>query len=726
MSISSQSDIRWIDNNCRYHHRPNLNNQPSKVMGTNHKKTYRDASSIYPPFCRKLDLNIHDYVPEGDIEYPFEDIDDIGDENKIRSNWSSEMDYFLSAVGFIFNLGNLWRFPYYCRINGGGSFCLCYIILMIFAGVPVLLMELTLGQFPSVGCISVWKVVPLFKGIGIAMFMVSCIVSIYYSIIAAWAVSYFINSLKFALPWATCNNDWNSIKCSVWNKDSAANCFLHNGTLFRDGSCLVDANQNSTFLEISSFNFDEHILPSAEYLHEEVLMMSSEFDKISPINWHLALYLLIAWFIVFLYAFKGVKSSGKAVYVIVITPYMILLVLFVRFLTLPGSFSGLVHFFTPAWQFLTDLTVWAAAAVQVFHSLLCCTGGLMTLASYNKFHNNILKDAWILCMVDIVTSLFCGGLVFAAVGFLCYELELSLEKFSFKGGAQLLFIYMPEAIAKLPVAPIYSVMYFLMIVAIILTSTSITTETVVSAICDEFPERLRRNHRHVLAFTCVIFYTCGIPLCAAAGLYWLLLLDYFTTTWTLVLLAFLECMAISWAYGIDNFLDNIKWMIEFYPPPYIFWKILWKFICPFIFLAILSFAWFAYKPIEYEEYKYPIYAERIGWSISLSPFVIVLLTASVKFCLAKGSFIQRWLNLFCPDDEWGPALAVHRAEYYPLQIPEARRLILPYKKQFTNGCGGSLRSTEIAEKRKIQTVSTIESRTEKSSPFSPFERETAI
>lgn len=37
--------------------------------------------------------------------------------------------------------------------------------------------------------------------------------------------------------------------------------------------------------------------------------------------------------------------------------------------------------------------------------------------------------------------------------------------------------------------------------------------------------------------------------------------------------------------GVDNFLDNIKWMIGFYPPPYIVWKILWKFVCPFIYLV---------------------------------------------------------------------------------------------------------------------------------------------
>ncbi|VDO39478.1 unnamed protein product [Onchocerca flexuosa] len=267
MSTNSQSDVRWSGSNNRFHSKRSSQNRSNiEEVETTFKRSYPDANSIYPPFCRKLDLNIPDYIPEGDVEFPFENIDDVGDENKIRGNWSSRMDYLLSAVGFIFNLGNLWRFPYYCRMNGGGSFCFCYIILMLIAGLPVLLMELTLGQFPSTGCFSVWKAVPLFKGVGIAMFMVSCIVCIYHSVVAAWAVFYFINSFKSALPWATCSNKWNSI---IWNRDSVASCFLQNGTLLRNGSCLIDKEYlsgNSSILEIESFDIDEHVLPSADYL----------------------------------------------------------------------------------------------------------------------------------------------------------------------------------------------------------------------------------------------------------------------------------------------------------------------------------------------------------------------------------------------------------------------------------------------------------------------------
>ena len=56
-----------------------------------------------------------------------------------------------------------------------------------------------------------------------------------------------------------------------------------------------------------------------------------------------------------------------------------------------GYLQGIKFYVTPKWAKLKEPSVWADAAVQVFFSLSACMGGLTTLSSYNKFHNNIYR-----------------------------------------------------------------------------------------------------------------------------------------------------------------------------------------------------------------------------------------------------------------------------------------------------------------------------------------------
>jgi solute carrier family 6 amino acid transporter-like protein 5/7/9/14 len=297
------------------------------------------------------------------------------------------------------------------------------------------------------------------------------------------------------------------------------------------------------------------------------------------------------------------------------------------------------------------------------------------LSSYNRFHNNVFRDIWIIGIVDLITSIFMTSLLFAAVGFVCHELDIAFDQFQLQDGVHLIFVFFSEAISKLPVAQLWSAFFFAMIALVIFNSELFIVESVVSSICDEFPERLRKNHRHVLTFVVTIFYLLGIPLCTAAGIYWIVLLESFAASWPLIIIAFFECMVICWVYGVDNFLDNIKWIIHFYPPFYLLWKVLWKFCCPMMFMAILAFVWLEYKPAHYDSVTFPLWAHCVGWTISLSPVIITVFVAIYKFITATGTFARRWRELLCPEDDWGPALAIHRAEMYPLQIPEAKKLL---------------------------------------------------
>lgn len=81
-------------------------------------------------------------------------------------------------------------------------------------------------------------------------------------------------------------------------------------------------------------------------------------------------------------------------------------------------------------------------------------------------------------------------------------------------GVQLIFVFFAEAISKLPVAPLHALLFFIMVALIIFNTELFLVETVVSSVCDEFPERLRRNHRHVLTFLLCVFYFLALPLCS--------------------------------------------------------------------------------------------------------------------------------------------------------------------------------------------------------------------
>ena len=71
--------------------------------------------------------------------------------------------------------------------------------------------NLAAGQFSSEGPITVWKMNPLFQGLGYAMFLMSTLVGIYYNIILGWALYFLYSSFTTKLPWSSCDNAWNTI-----------------------------------------------------------------------------------------------------------------------------------------------------------------------------------------------------------------------------------------------------------------------------------------------------------------------------------------------------------------------------------------------------------------------------------------------------------------------------------------------------------------------------------
>ncbi|XP_018009290.1 sodium- and chloride-dependent creatine transporter 1 [Hyalella azteca] len=472
-----------------------------------------------------------------------------------REQWSSKFEFILSVIGFCVGLGNVWRFPYLCYKNGGGAFLIPYVVCALVGGVPMFFLEVGIGQFMSEGGISVWKMCPLFRGIGYAAISVCNLLNMYYIVIIAWALYYFVLSFQSTLPWATCGNWWNT------------------------AACVSDATNHSTLAELRSMN----ITPRdsvVEFWDNKVLQITDGVDDMGGMVWPLFGCLIFCWVCTYFAIWKGVKVTGKIMYFTATFPYVMLTALLIRGVTLPGAAEGIRYYLEPKWEKIFDHQVWNDAGTQIFYSYAVGLGGMVALGSYNKFNNNFAKQCAILCACNSLTSLFAGFGIFSVLGYMSLQLELPMDKVA-EAGPGLVFIAYPKAMAQMPFAPLWSAMFFCMILMVGLDSQFVQVESVVTAIVDLYPNllRTRRGREIVVAAVCLLDFAVGCSMVMQGGMYVFQLFDYFAASGIILLtVCGLEATVLSWVYGADRLMDNMDMMLGFRLWRY--FKLAWKYITP--------------------------------------------------------------------------------------------------------------------------------------------------
>lgn len=120
-----------------------------------------------------------------------------------RDRWKGRATFIIAAIGAAIGLGNFWRFPYLSYKHGGVIFFIPYLLSMFLIGIPMLLLELSLGQKFQRGDIGVFRgIFPRAAGIGLAsVFCSSCIIT-YYCVILGWSLYYFVLSFFSPIKWS--------------------------------------------------------------------------------------------------------------------------------------------------------------------------------------------------------------------------------------------------------------------------------------------------------------------------------------------------------------------------------------------------------------------------------------------------------------------------------------------------------------------------------------------
>ena len=85
-----------------------------------------------------------------------------------RQRWKSRTIFLFAAIGSAVGLGNIWRFPYLTYKYGGGAFLIPYLIALFIIGIPIMILELGIGQKIQKGAIATFgKINRRLTGIGL-------------------------------------------------------------------------------------------------------------------------------------------------------------------------------------------------------------------------------------------------------------------------------------------------------------------------------------------------------------------------------------------------------------------------------------------------------------------------------------------------------------------------------------------------------------------------------
>ncbi|KAL7648320.1 UNVERIFIED_CONTAM: hypothetical protein RMT77_000226 [Armadillidium vulgare] len=547
-----------------------------------------------------------------------------------RESWGKSMDFLLSIIGFAVDLANVWRFPFLCYRNGGGAFLLPYFLITVFGALPLFFMELVLGQYNRQGPITVWKICPLFRGIGYCAVLVAYFVSFYYNVIIAWSIHFVYASFSYVLPWTHCDNEWNTENC--W-----------------DGVFSGSPKPNNSNLTS----------PSEEYFNLVVLQMhkSEGLNDLGALNPGLVICGFITYLLLYLSLFKGVKSSGKVVWVTATLPYVILTLLLIRGALLPGASDGLLYYIKPSISALSNMQVWYEAAQQVFFSVGAGFGVHLSYASYNTFNNNCYRDCLITSFVNAITSFYSGLVIFTYLGYMAHKQNTPISEVATDGPGLVFQVY-PEAVATLPGSQAWSCLFFLMLITLGLDSGMGGLECVLTGLSDELKETFGRKIIRREFFTAIVvgssFLVAMVNFCQG-GMYFFHWLDTYAAGISLLFSAMMEAIAIGWFYGSKRFCIDIKKMLGF--TPNLYWRICWKIVSPLIILItiLIGAVSLATQPLQYHgttTYVYPWWSEVIGWIISLSSMFMIPLWMVISITRQPGSTLRQKLLLsITPYDE---------------------------------------------------------------------------
>ncbi|TKJ18511.1 sodium-dependent transporter [Blastococcus sp. CCUG 61487] len=492
---------------------------------------------------------------------------DQAEQERRRGGFSSRRVFIFAAIGSAVGLGNIWRFPYVAYENGGGAFLLPYLIALLTAGIPFLLLDYAIGhRHRGSAPLAFARLRRGTEGFGWWQVAICFVIAVYYAAVLAWALRYTFFSLDQA-----------------WGDDPNAFFF---GDFLQAGDVVVTT------------------------------------DVVAGVLVPLLLIWVAALVVMALGVQRGIGLTSLFFIPVLVLAFVVLVV---QALLLDGSTDGLDALFTPDWSALTEASVWAAAFGQIFFSLSIGFGIMITYASYVGRREDMTGSGLVVGFSNSSFELLAGIGVFAALGFMAQANGVAIDEVA-SDGIGLAFIAFPTIISQAPGGELIGVLFFGSLVIAGFTSLISILEVVISAVRDKLDTgRLTATLAVVIptaALSLVLFST-------TSGIYVLDVVDHFVNQYGILVVALVSMLVVAWVLrALPALADHLN--VHGRPRIGTGWRVLISAVTPIGLTLVLVFALRDDLDAPYEDYPTWVLV-TFGWGMVLALPVIGFLLARLPW-----------------------------------------------------------------------------------------------
>ena len=452
--------------------------------------------------------------------------------------------------------------------NGGGAFLLPYFIALFTAGLPILILEWSLGnKYRGSGPRSFWNLSRRWEWIGWWQAAGSFVIITYYMVILGWVLAYTYFSIG-----------------TQWGSDTEG---------FFTGNYL---GVSDSFWSVGGLQL-KVLLP--------VVIM-----------WAVVYYLLVRG------VSRGIELSSR---ILIPTLAVMILVVVIRGVTLPGAGEGLNVLLTPDFSALATPTVWIAAYGQVFFSLSIAFSIMITYASYLPRRSDLTNSGFIMGLANSGFEFLAALGVFGVLGFLAVQQNTEVTEVA-TSGVGLAFIAFPQIINELPAFnSLFGLLFFGALLFAGITSAVSILEACIAAVKEKFnlTRTMAVNAVCGLAFLVSLLYVTN------GGLYYLDTIDHFINSYGLALSGMVEVILVAWVLrqvgplqqfiNEDSFLRAGSW-----------WSISIMVLAPVALIFVVGFSIYTDLTVAYEDY--PISGLiLLGGGVSLGAILIGFVFQAIKW-----------------------------------------------------------------------------------------------